>query len=316
MDLSFLRRRLPLGLGVAHPKLPALNLGALDVLPTEILLSIIKTLPLPDLLQYRNLSKSSRQFVDSITEFSEITRHAQQTLRGIIAIQTSAEITLAILYQTLCDRECDACGVLTQHIWLPTCRRICLRCPNTSYDGPAMPLTEGELHWEYNVGDLQLLKTPRFHFIPSIFARRARRIKTGGCHWLYDTYSVRRAHRRRPCPRADGSWASIYSNTYSTSGEADYTIRNDWQDDPPTVLPAVPPTRYRSTMATVVAPWLSPGKMPEVGFLCVTCRYTANQYCMYTRTGFLEHLRECRVQPQDPASIREVQKYRKLYIKT
>jgi hypothetical protein len=315
MDLSFLRRRLPLGLGVAHPRLPILKLGALDVLPTEILLHILQTLPLRDLLQYRNLSKSNRQFVDSIAEFSEISRYAQHTLRCIIAIQTTAEITLVTLYQALCDRHCDACGSLTQHIWLPTCRRICLRCPDTSSHGLAVPLTKSEILLEYELDDSQLLQKPRFHFIPSIFARRARRITTEGCHWLYDTDSVRRVHRRRPCPRADGSWALTYSNIYRRNGEVDYTIRNARHDGPPTMLPTVPPSRYRFTMATVVAPWLSPGKMPEMGLLCVTCRYTSKLYCMYTRTGFLEHLRECRVQFYDLASIREVQKYGKSCIR-
>ena len=56
--------------------------------------------------------------------------------------------------------------------------------------------------------------------------------------------------------------------------------------------------RLRACMAAVTAPWLDPMESKiEQGVYCSACVGSESESKLYTRTGFLVHLSECRVQP-------------------
>jgi len=284
-----LQTPLPLDLSILDSPPQVRNLGYLGNLPTELLLVILEKLPLTSLIRFRNTSQSARHFVDTIPKFKQLVQHAPQAIRGIVALQTTVEITLPSLYKILEGRHCTRCGQLVQYFWLPTVSRMCFACVHIRL----LPLTKSELIRTYPLTREELLSVPSFRFPATSFTggRNGNIFKVSKPHILYDTMTAKEIL----CARTRVQVLSLPCIFYESSKVEKLLLRSK-QEKPIVLDKRHLPRRIRRTMGLVIAPWISPAGS-EMGVYCNTCLYTKDQHLLYTHAGLREHLENCRVQP-------------------
>lgn len=107
---------------------PTVGVGGLDALPLELLHETISQLDLRALTDFRRVNRRAAELVDSLPPYQAIVRHAQNALRGILALGTGRWITCETLYEKLCMSGCEECGDFGGYIYLITCRRLCFLC--------------------------------------------------------------------------------------------------------------------------------------------------------------------------------------------
>lgn len=284
---------------------PIKELGALTVLPAELLLMVVENLTVVDLMRFRRCNRFASYFVDTIPQLRTVLRIAPNTVKGIMALEVSTHITVKQLCQKIYQRECDGCGRLAQCIYLPTCLRICLRCSRTNetqyFDEPA---PEDELRMNYGMSSAQLAVLPSFRPPLCTFTNGMNKFKTAKRHKLYDIPTSLLSEKL--------GWGEWFPPLLDPTLE-DSTIPNIINraiDDIDMILQK--PNRenvtvvhdplnslLRKNMAIVIAPWPdATGLKAEQGVFCSTCVGMENQEAFYTRETFLEHLKDCRVAPQ------------------
>lgn len=104
------------------------SLGALDLLPVEILQMSILELDLLSLAQFRQTNRRARQITDLIPQYEIITTHAPDALPSIIAVKMGHLITCQALYDKLCTAECETCGNLASYLYILRFTRVCFPC--------------------------------------------------------------------------------------------------------------------------------------------------------------------------------------------
>jgi hypothetical protein len=121
-------------------------LGSLAILPIELLLMILDNLAVTDVMRFRRSNRFAMHVVDTASALRSSLQFAPNTVKGMMAIRASAHITSQQLRNKVLQRDCDntitryvgeedagawhksRCGQLAQHIYLPTCMRLCFRC--------------------------------------------------------------------------------------------------------------------------------------------------------------------------------------------
>lgn len=252
--------------------LPSLSdLGSFENLPTELLLDILDLLPLHRLMDFRRLNRRAMNTVDSALTLQAILLHAPHAFRGILAIQTTAPITLPYLYKKLREQHCDSCGKLAQHLWLPTCLRFCFTC---AHRVPTPLNKEGLLrHQGLDPNDISLIL--RFRFFSATFANDLNIVRMQGQHILYDSNTAAQIISERTGKRAKQPTWGDSSLKGAPLWHNRSRVRNLFilhKGEPP----------LRVAMATVIAPWICSGGA-ETGFFCATSLYTKDQDQIYTR---------------------------------
>lgn len=115
--------------GKACPRKPAeTNLGALDVLPPELLQMIILQLDLLSLVRFRQTNRRARDIMDLIPQYEIIITHAPDALLSINAVKMGHLITCQGLYDKLCTSECETCGNLSSYLYILRFKRVCFPC--------------------------------------------------------------------------------------------------------------------------------------------------------------------------------------------
>ncbi|KAF2663973.1 hypothetical protein BT63DRAFT_444403 [Microthyrium microscopicum] len=114
------------------------GLGAMSILPVEVIQMTLLEVDLKALLQFRAVNRHAQQLVEGLHEYKAVITHAQLALRGSLRI--GAQITLRALNDKLCTTKCDGCGDFGGYLYLITCQRVCFRCicENPQF----LPLTE------------------------------------------------------------------------------------------------------------------------------------------------------------------------------
>lgn len=107
---------------------PQTDIGWLGQLPLELFQAVLLHLDLRSLINFRMVNRRGCLTVDSIPQFSSITKHAQVAIQAALAIQTAPWITCERLYDTLCTIECKTCGDFAGYIYMLTCERVCFLC--------------------------------------------------------------------------------------------------------------------------------------------------------------------------------------------
>ena len=297
------------------------DLGALTVLPTELLLEILENIPIIDLMRFGRCSRYSNYFVTTIPPLRTALRMAPNTVKGIIALQSSAPITAKKLCRKLYQRECDGCGRLAQCLYIPTCLRACFVCVhplNRKRIYFYNPKTKDEsITLQFKWRENQFVAWHSFRPLLGTFTNGTNKLKIEERHTMYDCPSARLVEKVGTIfweHRLDNNFlASFYHIAAACFARevvpaarsvTEMWRRIKWMTTPDPSKGAVTISRdplhddLRLHMAVVTVPLLdSTTSTAEQGVFCSICLGTRNQFRLYTKDGFLEHLRECRVGP-------------------
>lgn len=104
------------------------TLGQLDLLPLEIIHSILQLLNLQTLTLMQSINHRSKLLVDSLPQHREIVTHAPNALRAILSTGLSRQFTINDLSTALRAEECFDCGEFGTYLYLLECRRYCSLC--------------------------------------------------------------------------------------------------------------------------------------------------------------------------------------------
>lgn len=302
---EYLAKHLPLALDLQRNACTSLLESPFN-LPPELTVMILDLLDLRNLMDFRHCSHSILHFVDSLPRFQAVVKHAAQVLRGILAIRTTAHITLPMLYNTLCQRHCKNCGRLAQYIWLVTCTRVCMNCMHAKNDTyPLVPLRAHEMIALYGFPDCDLASIPSYQSVPFKFGDGTRFSRLEGENFLWDTNSAAQIAYTR-----FGAWYAPGMRLASDRFEQDSEI-DDLLERFSAIVEGRASMRYeyqlwtdRRKLACVLAPWIKRGEeVAEEGVFCAICARTKKQNEIYTREGVKEHLRVCRVSALDEQAL-------------
>ncbi len=170
-------------------KSPGVDLGALDVLPLELLHMLLIGLDLRTFTDFRRINRRAMEVVESIPQYKAVITHAHSVLLGIMSIETGRWITCQTLYDKLCTAECEECGDFGGYIYVLTCKRVCFLC--FSEDKRYIPLSYSDAIRKFGV-NRQILETlPRMRSIPGIYSPNEKKSRTRLT--LVDYKSARRA---------------------------------------------------------------------------------------------------------------------------
>ena len=126
LDLKRLGACLPLDHNV--PTLPAKeSLGALSVLPSELLYEVLVGVDIPTLTSFRRVNRTARATVDGIPSYAFLVRSHVNVLRAVIAAKAAA-YTCRDLSAELKKTQCRKCNNEATHLYLITCHVVCRRC--------------------------------------------------------------------------------------------------------------------------------------------------------------------------------------------
>ncbi|KAK0711741.1 hypothetical protein B0H67DRAFT_465844, partial [Lasiosphaeris hirsuta] len=126
LDLATLRARLPLDND--RPTLPAHQpLGALAVLPNELLCEILANVDIAALTTFRRANRAARAAVDSIPEYATLVKSHPDVLRAVVA-SSATSYTCRDLHAELQNTKCRKCSAEATHVYLITCHLVCRRC--------------------------------------------------------------------------------------------------------------------------------------------------------------------------------------------
>jgi hypothetical protein len=275
------------------------ELGALTILPAELLLDIFEYLSIIDLMRFRRCNQFSSYFVNAIPPLRTVLRIAPNTVKGIMALQVSTHITAKQLCQKLYQRECDGCGELAQCIYLPTCLRACFGCLHPHDFGYFEdPKTEDELREEHRLCSEQIAARPSFRPPLCTFTNGMNKFKTAERHILYDGPSRLLSKKLGWDPWFDSDPSPSIIEAERTD-HAFKMLKQNPNREAVTVVHGPLNFMLRRHMAVVIAPWPDPTALKaKQGVFCSTCLGTESQDRFYTRDTYSEHLKDCRVGPR------------------
>lgn len=184
-------------LAATKTKIKRLNvgLGVLDRLPPEILDSIISSLDISAVDQFKGVNRRGFEIVDTHTQFSVLNSQAHGTLRAIRVIKIGHTITVQALFEKLCESECNECGDYAGYMYLATLERVCFRC--FTKNDRFVPLNDIDASKRFGLTPEVLRTVPHFRCFPR--PPSIRRMYPDGLSykqnhiWLVDCESARRA---------------------------------------------------------------------------------------------------------------------------
>ncbi len=135
VDPAILEKNCPLdsfskGLEPASPATSELytSLGALQILPLELLQLILYDLDLYSLTTFRSVNKRARHLVSCLPRYNAIIQHVPNTLRFTLSTSTAATCTVSQLYHALLSSDCSICGRFGDFFSVLSFSRCCFHC--------------------------------------------------------------------------------------------------------------------------------------------------------------------------------------------
>lgn len=132
------------------------NIGALSILPVELLVEILHQTDLQTLPSFRCVNRRARELVGWLPQYKAITTHALNIIRGILRIDLGPWIACSKLYETLVTSDCENCGEFGGYLYLLTCTRVCFLCFTSSKK--YLPIQITNIRRRFGL-DLRTLKT-------------------------------------------------------------------------------------------------------------------------------------------------------------
>ncbi|QGI77056.1 hypothetical protein CEK25_003785 [Fusarium fujikuroi] len=107
---------------------PTVNLGALDILPNELLNSILRNLDLLSYFRFRRVNRRSRVLASELQEYKAVVRHGIEGFRGMLRARLATHFTFEDMYRALTTESCSFCAKFGGFLYLPTACRCCFAC--------------------------------------------------------------------------------------------------------------------------------------------------------------------------------------------
>ncbi|KAF1845757.1 uncharacterized protein K460DRAFT_282437 [Cucurbitaria berberidis CBS 394.84] len=276
--------------------------GVLETLSLELLHLILAQLDLISILNVRYVNKRCSDLTDSLPELQAIARYGQNALRGSLAINTAAAITVEKLHQQLFKKSCEKCGDFAPYLYLITCARVCFLCLSNA--DQYCPLGIDLIKRKYGLNYSIIQSLPHMKCLPGVYS-------PGGCKVsravvLYDAWSALQAavtyHGSRDNLKTyiEKSHAESMTAYHRRTQEAtEANLRLPRLRKPASLSPydrkSANPRRF---VAVIELPVINKSsKVVDWGFYCKACR-NANEWprdwrVRYDEETFEQHLLAC-----------------------
>ncbi|KAF4447020.1 hypothetical protein F53441_9418 [Fusarium austroafricanum] len=146
------------------------SLGQLDLLPAELLLSVL------DLLDFQSLSRLSRvsllgkDVIEDLPVYREMVQHAPEALVALGQTRLLSHHPASLLHSALRQSRCVSCFAFGGFLFLPTCERVCFEC---LYENQALRMTSPAMAKQcFSLTDHDLQRIPVMHSVPGTFGLR------------------------------------------------------------------------------------------------------------------------------------------------
>ncbi|KAF4446741.1 hypothetical protein F53441_9675 [Fusarium austroafricanum] len=107
------------------------SLGALAVLPENILSQVVMELDFKSLRLFRNTSRSTHEAVTSVPGYKQVMRHSLRAVFSLYRLNLDHVVTLGKVHRALTKATCDLCDDFAGFLFLPTATRCCYNCLRT-----------------------------------------------------------------------------------------------------------------------------------------------------------------------------------------
>lgn len=178
-----------------RPDAPTRELGALHLLPVEILNMVISQLDVATLDRFKAANRRAFQAVNCHQTFRLLNEEAHDVLRALRAVHLSHVYSVQAVFEALCSEKCTQCGDFGGYMYLAALERICWRCfvEKDRYS----PLTEMAALRSFGLTCEILDGLPRFQSYPGGYSLRSReddiRTYTNGFIQLIDRDAAEQA---------------------------------------------------------------------------------------------------------------------------
>ncbi|OAQ83736.1 F-box domain-containing protein [Purpureocillium lilacinum] len=278
------------------------TLGALDILPLELLDHVLAQLDLCTVISFRHINRRAAQLVEFSPTYRAISRHASNALCAALNIGCAQWVTCGALYGALCTWKCESCGDFAGYIYLVACARVCFLCFTSRRQ--YLPLRPSHARRKFGLSGQIVNALPHVRALPGVYTPREKKLHRVV---LVDYASARHAgiahhgseaamNRYMEATRVAQVQAYNAKGTASgrSASSAACHTHPPKLEDPPDDGPWNP---FRFA-AVCRVPWLnSETQQVESGFHCLGCKYEIdlplNFRREFTRASFGEHLEEC-----------------------
>ena len=104
------------------------SLGRLEILPAELVLSVVDNLDIKSLFKLSHVNCRARMLVRGLSKWRAIATYALDALLALFRTGMAKHTTLAQLYRPLTEKWCTSCGEYGGFLFILTSTRYCLNC--------------------------------------------------------------------------------------------------------------------------------------------------------------------------------------------
>ena len=144
------------------------HLGQLDLLPLEVIQSVLQQLDLYTLTLMQSINHRSKLLVDSLPQHREIVTHAPNALRAILSTGLAPHFTIHQLSTALRAQDCLGCGSFGAYLCLLECRRYCWLCLAEASD--TLPISRSAAKASFGLSDNNLRQLPCMKTLPGRYS--------------------------------------------------------------------------------------------------------------------------------------------------
>ena len=154
-------------------EIPRANLGTLDVLPVELLHSLLLEVDLGTVTNFCLVNRRAKEVADSLPQFEAISAHANEALRCISGVEASHLFTCQSLYDHLCEPNCGECGDFGGYLYILGCKRVCFNCFIDDYR--YLPLPFGEVMRRFRLPRKVAESLPHMRSMPGTYSPKRKK---------------------------------------------------------------------------------------------------------------------------------------------
>lgn len=118
------------------------TLGALEVLPPELLTAITLLLDLQSALQLSHTNTRAKDLIAGVREYRQTREHAPQCLWAAFKTLVASSLCVTAIHTALVTRECSRCGAFGRFFSLLTATQCCFLCLERAPEFAAISVTE------------------------------------------------------------------------------------------------------------------------------------------------------------------------------
>jgi len=143
-------------------------LDSLQRLPLELLHDVVIRLDMRSLFKFRQVSRRSREAVDSLKEYQMVALHGLDLFCALLRMGLATAVSLFDFYIALCTKSCALCGEFSGFIFLPTWIRCCFKCLQVAPETQIQTLAAVQKQFHLDKPSVDLLRP--FKTLPGIYS--------------------------------------------------------------------------------------------------------------------------------------------------